>query len=313
MEEKAPVVEQSIEDRMADKIFGPDVDDYEPEEELDALPEDEEEVEASEEETEEVEEPEEEYVEIDLDGELVEVPKKYEQYFLRQKDYTQKTQEVATQRKELEVRYGQVESKWREFQFAESIQADVQKAEQLGAQADQYHQYLKANIDNLSSSDIEKIRFAIDDARRERDQIVQSVQGKQQEFQQAQEQSLKELLNKGTEVLRSKIPGWSQEHQKQVRDYALSQGFTEQELGNVYDPREVEILWKAAQYDNLQKGKTAAVRKVKDAPAIKPKSRNPMPDDVKKKLNLRKQLKSNKSAADKADVIRESIADRLGL
>lgn len=302
----------SVEERMADKIFGPEADDYEPYDD-EALPEDEEDEAPEEEQEEEVEEPEEEYVEIEIDGELVQVPEKYKDYFLRQQDYTQKTQEVAAQRKELEVRYGQVENKWKEFEFAESIQGDVLKAQQLDSQAQQYHDYLRANIDNLSSTEIEKIRFAIDEARRDRDQIVQSVQGKQQQFQQAQEQSLQELLKKGTEVLKAKIPGWNEQHQRQVRDFALSHGFTEEEVGRVLDPREVEVLWKASQYDALQKGKPAAVRKVKEAPTIKPKSRNPMPDDVKQKLNLRKKLKSGRSDKDKADYIREDIADRLGL
>ena len=254
------------------------------------------------------------FVEVEVDGKLYEVPTELKDHFLRQEDYTKKTQEVAAQRKEVEVNLAQVQQRIQEFEFAESIRDDVMKVQQLEQTAEQYHQYLRDNIEQLSSTDIEKIRFTIEDTRRQRDELANSVQGKHAEFQQAQEQSYKELLNKGTEALRQKIPGWGEEQQKQVREYALSNGFTEAEIANVVDPRQVEILYKAAQYDSLKKGAAPAVKKVSQAPSIKPKARNPMPDDVKKKLNLRKQLKSTKlTNRDKAGLIGEDIASKFGM
>ena len=231
---------------------------------------------------------------------------------MMQSDYTHKTQDVASQRKEVEVLNGQIQSKLQEFQFAESIQEDVLKAQQLEATANQYHEYLRNNIDNLSSTDIEKLRLAIEDSRRERDEIVQSVQGKQAEFQQAQEQSFTELLNKGTEVLKSKIPDWGESHQKAVRDYALSAGFTDAEVNSVVDPRQVEILWKASQYDSLKANKTSAVKKVQDAPkTIRPRMRDEKGRFASKQAKVQKALKSNMPDSDKATLIGESIADRF--
>ena len=60
------------------------------------------------------------------------------------------------------------------------------------------------------------------------------------------------------------------------------------------DPRQVEVLWKAKQYDDLLAGKAQAVKKVQAAPQVKAKSRTPMPKDVGDKLNLRKKLKNEK-------------------
>ena len=261
----------------------------------------------------EVEASEDGLVEIEWDGQLIEAPQSIADALMRQDDYTQKTQAVAAQRKEIEVQVGALEQRTQQFQFAESIQGDVLKAQQLEAQAEQIHQYMRDNIDSLSSTEIEKIRFGIEDARRQRDEIVQSVQSRTAEFQQAQEQSRQELLNKGTEVLRQKIPGWGEQQQKQVRDYALSSGYTEAEINGVVDPRQVETLWKAAQYDALKKGAAPAVKKVQSAPQIKQKTRNPMPEDVKQKLNLRKKLKNPKAnSRDKARLIQENMADRWG-
>lgn len=251
-------------------------------------------------------------VEVEWDGQLIEAPKAIADALMRQSDYTQKTQEVAAQRKAVEVQIGEVELRAQQYAFAQAVNPDIMKAQQLEQQAEQAHQYLRENIDTLTSTEIEKIRIAVDDSRRERDQLVQSMQQKHNEFQQAQEQSRQELLNKGTEVLRSKIPNWGAEAQKQVQEYALASGYTEAEVSQVVDPRQVETLWKASQYEALQQGKAAAVRKVQDAPSIKPKSRNPMPQKVKDKLNLRKKLKSEKlTNADKAGLIGESIADKF--
>lgn len=314
---------QSAQEDIADFLFGPE----EPEEEEEYEPgpniapegdeADPEEVEAAEEESEEKEESEEtegaEFVEIEYDGKLYEVPTELKDALLRQSDYTTKTQEVAAQRKEIEVIQGQLVQQREAFEFAESIREDVLKAEQLEAQAQQYQEYLRNNIDNLTAVDIEKIRMAVEDARRQRDEIGQAVTSKQQEFQQAQQQSLQELLNKGTEVLRSKFPQWGEDQQKQVRDYAAKLGFSEAEIASVIDPRQVEVLYKAAQYDALQANKPAAVKKVQKAPTIKSRARDPETGQfVKKQRELNKALKSNSlSDSEKAKIIGGSIFDNL--
>ena len=315
METPEVAVEDSLAEEAADFLFGKeeeDQDDYEPDPKPVVEGDDEEETEEAEVEASEDEPEGPEYVEVEYEGNLYEVPTDLKDALLRQADYTTKTQEVASQRKEIEVQLGTIQQKTKEFEFLGQVQPDILKAQQLEATAEQYHQYMRDNIDQLSSTDIEKIRFTIEDTRRQRDELVQSVQAKQSEFQKAQEQSYSELLNTGTEVLRQKIPGWGEKEQKQVRDYALSNGFTEAEISQVVDPRQVEILYKAAQFDALKSGVKPAVKKVQGAPTIKPKGRSPMPDKVKQDLNLRKKLKSNKlSQSDKANLIGEDIAGKF--
>jgi hypothetical protein len=260
-----------------------------------------------------VEQPEDALVEFEFDGQLIEAPQNIVDALMRNDDYTQKTQAVSTERKEVELQREAVQQQAQQYEFAQSVQGDVLKAQQLEAQANQVHEYLRENIDTLSSTEIEKIRFSIEDTRRQRDELVQSVQGKTAEFQQAQEQAHVELLNKGTEVLRQKIPGWGEEHQKEVRDYVLSKGKTEAQINTIVDPVDVEIAWEAAQYRKLKDGAAPAVKKVQSAPQIKEKTRNPMPEDVKTKLNLRKKLKNPKvGSREKARLIRENMGDRWG-
>lgn len=307
---------ESAEDAIASFLFGKD----EPQEE----PDEPEAVEAADEEPEEQEEEQDkqkaseeesdepETVEIEIEGEVLEVPAKYKDYFMRQKDYTEKTQALSSDRKTVDVLRGELEQQRALFEFSESVNPDVLKVQSLVAQEDQLKKYLKDNVDSLSHTDIEKIRIGIEDSRSERDQIINSIREREQKFQQAQQQAREELLKKGTEALKSRIPGWDEKAAKQVREFALSSGFGEEEIQSVIDPRQVEVLWKASQYDALKAGAAPAIKKVQKAPPIKAKARNPMPDDVKQKLNLNKQLKSNKlTASEKANLIGRDIASRL--
>ena len=268
--------------------------------------------EEAEQESEETQESE-ELVEVEFNGQLFEAPKAIAEALMKNADYTQKTQEVAARRKEVEVITETLGATRKQFEFAQSVQPDLLKAQMLEQEANNFQQHLKDNIDALSSTDIEKIRMAMQDRREQRDEIVRSLQQKEAEFQQAQEQSREELLKKGTEVLRSKIPGWGEESQKQLREYALLSGFTEQEVAGLIDPRQVETLWKARQYDELQKGKAAAVKTVQSAPVIKAKPRKKMSKETGHRLNLRKKLNNPRmSAKDKASAMERHFGDILG-
>jgi hypothetical protein len=253
-----------------------------------------------------------EFVEVEFDGDLYEVPPKLKDALMMQQDYTQKTQAVANDRKGLEVTMGQLEQTRLDFEFAQEASDTMNKIAQIDQGVEQYRAYLHEQVEHLSHTDIEKIRIAIDQAQAERDKMVNELQQKQTDFQQAREQSHKELLEKGTDVLRGKIPSWGESHQKQMQEYALKSGFTEQEISSLIDPRQVEVLWKAAQYDALQEGKKPAVLKAQAA--IKPKSRNPMPKEVGDKLNLRKQLKSEKlTNKDKGEALGDHIARKFNM
>lgn len=306
--------ERSVEDRIAD-YFGPE---EEPEQQAEPEVEEVEEVEATEEtEGEEPEQKAEEdegpgFVEMEIDGQLYEIPEQLKDHILRQQDYTQKTQELSAQRKEAEAIRAAVQQEQAKYQFLESVQDEMQQAEMLKAQIDQVQQYRREQIDSLDYKDLIKLDSHRDELQAQLNALGQSLQTKQQEFQQAQQQSITELLDKSTEALKSKIPNWGEETQKQVRDFAIQKGFSEEELNSVYDPRYVEVLWEASQYRKLKEGAGAAVKKVQDAPAIKPKARKPMPKEVGDKLNLRKKMKAKNATNDaKANALGNYIADKF--
>ena len=255
--------------------------------------------------------------EFEWNGQIIEAPKSIKDSLMLQQDYTQKTQAVAAERKELEVRAENLTRVNKQYEFAQSVQEDVLKAHQLQTAIAETKTYLRNNVgqgDDLSATEIERVRLQIDEATDQLNDILGKVQTKSNEFQQAQEQSLAELLTKSTEVLRQKVPGWGEAHEGQIKDYALAQGIPEETFKSVVDPLEKLILYKAMQFDALQEKAPAAVKKVQDAPTIKRKSRTPMSKEKGDKLNLRKKIKNpNKSASDKATAIGEHLADRFGM
>lgn len=309
MAEETP--ESSVEDRIAAHFGFDDEEGEEPDEPESEEEPDEPEAAAEDDGDEEPDEP--ALEEIEIDGELYEVPTKLKEAFMRASDYTQKTQSLSAERKQYEVLANQLDTAQKQHEFVSSIANELFQVQKLDSDIQAYREYMKANIDSLSGQDLEKIRFQIEESRLQKDALTQAVQTKYSEFQQAQEQSLKELRDKSTEVLRGKIPNWSESLEKEITDYGRSLGFTENQIAIArLDPRQMELVHKALAYDKLQQGKAQAVKKAKEAPAIKPKSRNPMPDNVKRKLNFKKNMQRAKSEKDKARLIEDDLTRMFG-
>jgi uncharacterized protein YbaA (DUF1428 family) len=252
--------------------------------------------------------------EIQLEsGAVYEVPAELKDAFFRQKDYTTKTQEVAAQRREVEVIQESVRLQESQYKFVDAVQAEVDEARLLNWQIDNYTQHMRDNMANLSDRDILTIRSTVEELKEKKQALSQSVTLKYNYYQQAAEQARRGLRDKSTEVLKQKIPNWNPDLESETQAFGQSVGFTEQELDNA-DPREWQVLWEASQYRKLQAGKSAAILKVQGAPQIKPKSRrSPAQDAVTNRLNVHKRLKSSNTSQQKAKIIQDDIAKRLGL
>jgi hypothetical protein len=320
MEEKE-LAQDGIEDRLGAAILGsegapPEDDDKPLSADFEPEPQEEAEVEEAEEDAEpeqelaqEDEEP--EFVEVEINGTVYEVPKELEQGFLFQKDYTQKTQTLADQRREVELQQKQVEQIQKEQTFIGEVQPDLNNIAYLNAQIEQMSEDLKNNISNLTSEEMFKKKIELDGLKDQSTALQQSLQMKYKEFEEAQQDSYRELLEQGAQVLKQSIPDWNEEKQTQVRDYALGEGLTQQEVASIIDPRHVKILWKAAQYDSLQQNVKGAKAKVKEAPTIRPKSRSAMTDATKQKISNTKRLKGAKTSRAKAEVLVDILGERM--
>ena len=220
-----------------------------------------------EESAEQVEEPKRKY-RAKVDGEEVEVEiDELINGYQRTADYTKKSQALAEQRKALEAERVHLEQvKQERLAYAQKLQALNQFLSQQGQ---------GENLEALK--EVDPIGYAVKVAERtERDKQLAVVRAEQQRIAQQQQaeqqQSLQKHIASEAERLSAAIPELSgpkgDDVRKQIREYAKSQGWSEQELGSVYDHRAVVALYKAMKFEQLQKSKPDIQKKVSQAPKM---------------------------------------------
>jgi hypothetical protein len=278
---------QSVEDRMMAILDAEDTIQNEPPVNLDEE-EREEALEAESEETEEVEEADvEDEEEADSDeqpiqsltlkvnGEEIEKPLE-EVIALAQQgfDYTKKTQEVAEQRKALEDYAQAVKAQEQAFQQQVQLnQALMGDVAQLTAVDQQLAAYNDVNWQQLSDTDFveaQKLFFTFNQLQTTRANLAQQFEAKQQQFLQAQQQSLAQRIEQGKAVLAKEIPNWSRETSQEIITTGKDYGFTDDELSAIVDPRHVKVLHDAMQWRKLQSNKAVKNKVAQAKPMVKP-------------------------------------------
>lgn len=183
-------------------------------------------------------------------------------------DYTKKSQSVAEQRK--------------------AVEAERIAIEQAKQARDAYSQRLNLIEEFLSKQndgedlnalkEVDPIGYAVKVAERtEREKQLAMVQAEQQRMAQqrfAEQQAvLQQHIQQEAKRLAEVIPEYGDEKRgnevrQTIRSFAKEVGFTDQELSQAYDSRQVQVLWMAAQYAKLQKQKPELTKKMQSAPKM---------------------------------------------
>ncbi|MGI9293514.1 MAG: hypothetical protein ACR2PS_05980 [Pseudomonadales bacterium] len=196
---------------------------------------------------------------IDIEGEEVQVTKaELLKGYRRQSDYTRKFQDLAEQKRQAE---------------AESQQYLAATEKYIGTiQSLQQSLYQEGIEDpDPAMEEIDPVGYlaAKDKARSRREQMAKLEQERQVTIQQHQTEAQKQfqsVVNAENAKLLEKVPEWkdpkvSKTEKSKIREYGLSQGFSEQEMGGLADHRAILMLRKAMAYDALQ-GEGSPERKV---------------------------------------------------
>lgn len=220
--------------------------------------------------------------------------------YSRTADYQKKTQSLAEQRKVVEAERVKIEEA---AKTRETYSQRLQVIEQLLQQQNQGE-----DLSALKTED--PIAYAVAMAEKvERDKQLQAVQAERQRVQQEQMAHQQALLQKHIQDEQKKlvdaIPEFKDEVKaeivrRDIRNYAKSIGFTDQELSQVYDSRAVQTLYKAMQYEKLMANKGATTKKVATAPkTLRPGTSNPQSseNDAQKKERARLRQSGNKKDA----------------
>ena len=177
--------------------------------------------------------------------------------YSRQSDYTQKTMQIAEERKSLEA----------DRQNLQALINDYQNALQSPMPA--MEPPVRPDAKLWDEDPIEAMRQT--ELYRQKMEDFQAESAKHQHLQQQamaqKQQQMQEALNQQQVALKERIPEWQNEEtatkeKAEIRRFGLSMGFTENELAQIYDSRAVQVLRDAMRYNQLQTKRG----KVKQAP-----------------------------------------------
>jgi hypothetical protein len=217
-------------------------------------------------------------------------------------DYTQKTQQVAEQRKELEAYAESIKAQEQAFQ--EQMQLNnvlIEDVAKITSLDQQLNQYANVNWQQLSDNDFveaQKLFFTYNQLQQERSQLVSQFEAKKQQVVQKQTQLMSEKIAKGKEILAKEIPNWSPETNQALLSTGKDYGFSDAELNSIVDPRHVKVLHDAMQWRKLQQNSTVKKKVSSAKPVVKPGSKDTKAEASSNHRQLREQLrKTGKSDA----------------
>jgi hypothetical protein len=227
--------------------------------------------------------PEPETFEYEYEGEKFVLPKKLEKSVMQERDYTQKNQSLADQRRLVEVKEQQFRERELQQNFHNEIANEIRQMQMIDAVLEQ-----PVNWQTMSTDDAFRHKIQLDELKQQRDKLAKAVDEKYQGYQKQQAETRAALQTKTLEALKSLIPSWGPEVAKEVTTHFRERGLSEADFQFLNSrPEFVQAAWEAMQYRKLQSKAKPAVQQAKVA---KTTSAKPMPQSVKEHLNFRKQL-----------------------
>jgi len=284
----------------------PETEGEDEEDEDEDAPEEDEEPDDTDEEVEEDDEDETEVMYTTPDGEEVTL-EELKRGYLRQSDYTKKTQEVAQHRQQVEQaaqalgQHNQV--------IAEHLSLALSVVEP------QLAELAQTDWDQLAVTDAYEYaekKAAFEQAQVRYQRIQQAAQQTIAQEQQRQAQAKAQMTQAEQQKLQMALPDLADPKQgpklaRAIKDYALSSGLSEKEASNITDHRLVVMLNKARLYDEMnQSSLTAAKKKISKSPKKVARAGQPSSKaerNSKQVAELRNRVKRSGSADDLVELL----------
>lgn len=210
------------------------------------------------------------FEETEFEGKAYKLPKELKEALLRQKDYTQKTQEVAETRRMLEEREQafQAQSAFSQQHFAKAVEAHT-----LQQQIQQFSQVDWDKLADENPAEAVKLHHQFTMLRDKFAGVREEMQGLNGQFaqqqaeirQKAQAQCVQELKKDFPEL---SMPDRAPQFLKQLDETGRSFGFSGRELEAIADPRMIRVLHAAMQFKKLQASKSVVEKKVQTAKPV---------------------------------------------
>ena len=245
---------------------------------------------------------------VEVDGEEITV-EELKKDRLRQRDYTRKTQELAEARRLMEGEFQELERERQQYaQLLPALQQRLEVTEQ------------EPDWDTLYDTDPQMAAKAERQWRKQQDERlaqIQAVQAEQQRMTELQQQRMAQMQAQYTEQQRQMLPEVIPERRDntvasrekgQIRDFLLSEGFTQEDVNGLTNASLVKLARKAMLFDQ---GKTRATQaKAKPKPkskTLKAGSRGSQPKPKSGREQAQQRLRQSGNVADAAAAIKSLL------
>jgi len=199
-----------------------EVGDDQPETDVEASESEPEEAEEGEESETEQEQPDEgsspDIVEVDYDGEVYEVPKRIKDAIMATKDYTEKTQTLAEERKHYEAERADFS------QYVDATRAQTDKLANLAAIDQQLQSFNQYDWNAAFDADITsatKLQHQAQQLQAQREHLSSEIQQAENERQSLQHQNRQRVAERTDKALSNKIPNWGAERKAVLGAFAV--------------------------------------------------------------------------------------------
>lgn len=206
------------------------------------------------------------YEEVEFNGAKYKVPTELKSSIMMDRDYRVKTGKLAD-----ETRKWEAEKKSYIENATQAYKSEVQRLQQLlaGSVTDEDSTLMKLLEEENYPEYIKQKHLS--------DQRKVAVSKANEELKNQQLQQFQEYFKTQQEQLHAKLPEWKDpEKAKKQFDsmsrFLQSEGFSQEEIGRTYDHRLYLISLKAMKFDELEKAKKDAVKKIEKLP---PKAERP--------------------------------------
>ena len=245
-------------------------------------------------------------VTVEIDGKPIELTKsEIQSGYLRQADYTRKTQALAEERKQFQAVVQQAQEQ--EKVYSQLLPVMVQRMQQYMPQPP------KPELIDADPVSYMKQKEAYEREMGDLQAAQAEMQRMSQKSQVEQEQQLQALVAQNAQMLPELIPEWKEAKNYErdrikLRDYLKSRNFSDQEIDQAYDARIVALAYDAMRWRELKNSKPKQSEPLEKAlrPSVTAPTK-PANTQTKATVEARKRLAKTGSIRDAAAVFESLI------
>jgi hypothetical protein len=204
--------------------------------------------------------------EVELDGQVHTLPSALKGAFLRQADYTRKTQELAEHRRQAEVERRALAERRQAMEGADGDRAH------LAALDNQLSGFAEADWEAIAQADPRRAQALwarFQETKGLRDHYAYALSHHEARGQLEAAREAAEQMAETGRTLQREIDGWSPEVANKLVEYAQAFGVTLEELSQMADPRLWKVLHRAYQADQATQ-QDGAAKSAAQAQAVRP-------------------------------------------